>query len=128
MQKIIGDYLEEEGEDIGTGIHHRFHNVRDTSRRSYHDLVSHPFEINGRRLEVLEAINDLGIPVTDQEIKKHLGKVEPNYVRPRRNELVEQGLVECFIKRPCLVTGKKVYTWKITNLGLNFLNNGGNSL
>lgn len=115
MQKDLFDYMGESKNRI----------IRDTSRDAYHDLVSHPYEINGRRLEVLKALNDIGTPSTDQEIKKHLQKSEPNYVRPRRFELVELGYIECFIKRDCKVTGKKVYTWKITPRGFEFLNNNG---
>jgi len=117
MQKLIEDY-NENGK-------HKNHNIRDTSRESYHDLLRHPHEINGRRLEVLNAINEIGKPVTDQEIKKYLCKNEPNYVRPRRNELVELGFVESFIKRECNITGKKVYTWKLTQMGINFLKDNG---
>jgi len=116
IQHQIEDYLDDRK--------HSSHNVRDTSRESYHDLLSHPIEINGRRLEVLKALREIGVPSTDQEIKKHLNKSEPNYVRPRRNELVELLLVESCFKRECNVTGKKVYTWKITELGINFLNGG----
>lgn len=52
-------------------------------------------------------------PGTDSEIAKRLGFDDPNKVRPRRFELVEQGLIQEHGKRPCEVTGRKAIEWVI---------------
>lgn len=50
---------------------------------------------------------------TDQEIRVFLGKDEPNYVRPRRYELVNSLKKVCSSnKRKCKVTGKVAIAWK----------------
>ena len=51
--------------------------------------------------------------ITDQEIKKLLHDVDPNKVRPRRNELVKLGLVMCVGKRKCSVTQRESMIWAI---------------
>ena len=51
---------------------------------------------------------------TDYEIAKFLGKDDPNYVRPRRYELLNRlKVIEESRERPCKVTGKKAIAWKI---------------
>jgi len=51
--------------------------------------------------------------LTDQEIKKVLHDVDPNKVRPRRNELVKLHLVYCSGKRRCTVTNRISKTWRV---------------
>lgn len=40
-----------------------------------------------------------------------------NSIRPRLNELVEQGLVESAGKRRCTVSGQTVHTWRVREVG-----------
>ena len=48
---------------------------------------------NHREVEVLRALEKLGA-ATDREIMVSLGKLDPNYVRPRVTELIKSGLLE----------------------------------
>lgn len=59
----------------------------------------------------LVALLSLGCPSTDREVAQFVGIADPNYFRPRRNELVRMGLIGKCGKRKCLVSGKVVFTW-----------------
>jgi len=61
---------------------------------------------------IYEALGRL-VVATDSEIAAHLGYDDPNKVRPRRFELVEQGLVEEHDRHICRVTGKLAIAWCI---------------
>lgn len=63
-----------------------------------------------RQAIILNVIRTYG-PATDKEIALRLNVPDPNYVRPRRFELVEAGLVEAYGKRKCSVTGKTSIAW-----------------
>ena len=86
------------------------HTVLDTSLLSYIDLLP---EIGERQYIIYCAFRDYGMPATDMEITVYLGKKDPNYVRPRRKELYDFGLVQMDCKRICTVTGKKVCSWRV---------------
>ena len=60
---------------------------------------------------VYNALKRLGI-ATDLEITQHLGYIDPNKVRPRRNELVKMSMVEMVEKRKCNVSGRLAITWR----------------
>lgn len=49
--------------------------------------------------------------VTSQQAYRHF---DVNSIRPRLFELEEQGYVAHGVKRPCAVSGKRVYTWVAT--------------
>jgi hypothetical protein len=83
--------------------------VRDTSLDAYSDIKP---ELGARQKEVLDAIRTLGCP-TDREVAKFLGHADPNYVRPRRKELLDAGYITECEKRQCSVTGKTVWSWRI---------------
>jgi len=98
-----------------TTTKHLTHNIRDTSRESYHELLRHPYEINGRQLEYLQTLKELGHAASDQEVTAFAGHKDPNYFRPRRFELVEQGLIgECSNKRHCTISGRLVHIYWFT--------------
>ena len=71
--------------------------------------------------------HDIGQPSTDMEVAKFFNKTDPNYIRPRRNELAEtdkekrllnKPLIQYSgIKRKCKVTGMTCMTWWFTDLG-----------
>lgn len=44
------------------------------------------------------------------------GPLDVNCVRPRLTELTDKGLVEPCGKRLCEVTGRRVHTWRLTEL------------
>ena len=85
-------------------------NMQETSIESY-ELIQP--KIGKRQLLVYSAIITLGSP-TDMEISKFLKRDDPNYVRPRRNELVKKGLVVENGKRIDKFTNRKAIIWKIT--------------
>lgn len=68
--------------------------------------------IGQRQLEVLETISKHPNS-TDREITDLLGRKDPNYVRPRRKELYDLGIIECSGVRECIITDKQAETWKV---------------
>ena len=89
-------------------------NVQETSLEAFEDIQE---KIGDRQLEILLTLRKLcaiQTDATDYEIAIALGKRDPNYVRPRRWELVNQlKLVGFSRKRICQVTGKKALAWKV---------------
>lgn len=71
--------------------------------KSYHGKVHHQI------VELLRFFPGL----TDYEIALKLGYANPNVVRPRRNELMQGGIVEECDQRKCTVTGKTALTWRL---------------
>ena len=67
-------------------------NIQQTSIEAFEDIKP---KISQRHTEILKALEFLGL-ATDYEIAKYLGKEDPNYVRPKRWELVNKlKLVSC---------------------------------
>lgn len=96
---------------------HQTHNMQETSLMAWEDIQK---LIHGRHVEVYHALRMLceqQTDATDQEIKSFLGKMDANYVRPRRNELCNKKMVTVSQKRKCGVTGKTVIAWKLTKYG-----------
>ena len=96
--------------------------VRPTSLEAYIELINDPEMLNKRYQEILVALWEQGIPSTDREITTYLGREDPNYVRPRRNELADpehfyRPLVQEISKRECLISGKTAYAWFLTKEG-----------
>ncbi len=83
--------------------------MRDTSLEAYNEMQP---KIGIRQYAILNAIKSLGA-VTDYEITRYLGQLDPNYVRPRRKELLDMGLIVECEKRKCSVTKRTVWTWRI---------------
>ena len=84
--------------------------VEFTSIESYEEEVTNGLET--RQSQVYNALAKIG-PATDREIAAALLVGDPNFVRPRRYELVEEGSVKCVGTKTCEVTGKKAKAWKI---------------
>ena len=94
--------------------YHLQHNIRQTSLIAFYEEFPN---LGRRQYEVLKAIRDLNLVgqyPTDREITKLLGYADPNRVRPRRNELMQYGLIEEAGKRECSITKKTALTWKIS--------------
>ena len=85
--------------------------VQDTSIKTYHEIISEGL-LGDRQVEVYELLAK-NVPLTDMEITQKLGKKDPNYVRPRRKELVDMGIVEDAGKRKCSITNRDAYQWQI---------------
>ncbi len=94
--------------------------MQETSLLSWKEIQD---SLSSRHNEVYNALKELCTlqgDATDQEIKMYLKKLDANYVRPRRNELVNKyKLVGFSQKRMCNVTGKTSIAWKINRRCLN---------
>ena len=91
---------------------HVDHRMRETSLEAYGELP----QLGNMQRQVLDAIIGRNLSneyPTDWEIVKDLKMSDPNRVRPRRNELMEAGVVVEVGKKVCPVTGIKALTWKI---------------
>lgn len=87
-----------------------FRNTQDTSRKSYAEEKVKGLGLRQRL--VYEAFKKMGRS-TDREIADYLGEKDPNFVRPRRFELVSAGLVERVSKKRCRITKKLSIAWGI---------------
>lgn len=86
--------------------------TEQTSYESYWEEIEKG-NTGSRRQEVYNALASLGT-ATDREIAAAIGVGDPNYVRPRRFELVETGEIKCVGTKKCEITGKKAKAWRIT--------------
>ena len=97
--------------------------VEQTSLEAYIELVSDPERLNSSRRRVLLALDRMGDSgFTDMEITRFLGLIDPNMVRPRRNDLADplkffHPLVVMKGKRVCSVTGRLAKTWCLSCYG-----------
>lgn len=82
--------------------------IRQTSLLSYRDILP---ELSKRYQEYLSELREIGQPSTDLEVAWHAGHMDPNYFRPRRNELVKLGVIIEAGKRQCGVSGKMALVW-----------------
>lgn len=80
--------------------------VRQTSIEAYQAL-----EDIGRRQRIVYEGIKMYPGITAVELCRKLGRLDPNFVRPRINELVKLGIVTEGPKRECSITKKKVLTW-----------------
>lgn len=84
--------------------------IQQTSINAFLDLRLSYLGV-GRRAEVYNKLKSIG-SATDCELMEALGYSDPNKIRPRRKELVDEGLIVEDCKRVCGVTGKTVISWK----------------
>jgi len=95
---------------------HKKHNMRETSLQNFRNPEFQK-KLGTRQLEVYKAISrlcDIQKDCTDYEVAKFLNKQDPNYVRPRRYELVNKyKMVGYKRKRKCNVTGKIALAWGV---------------
>lgn len=82
--------------------------VAATSIYNYRQLD----DLNQRHLIVLYGIEALP-NCTDYELTKAFGRSDPNFIRPRRNELYKMGMIRQTGVRQCNVTGRLSATWDI---------------
>ena len=89
--------------------------AQDTSILAY-EYITATKKMGYRKLEVFDALKNLKV-ATNYEITTYLGKEYPNYVRPRRFELVNKLKVVGYAgKRKCKITNRIALTWKLLNL------------
>ena len=94
--------------------------VRDSSIEAYISIINDPSSLNDRYQDILVAVSKLGVPSSDREIADYLGFDDPNKVRPRRFELVNdffKPFLEEKGKRIYKPTGKHVFIWGLTKQG-----------
>ncbi|HUS98913.1 MAG TPA: hypothetical protein VMY59_01160 [Candidatus Thermoplasmatota archaeon] len=82
--------------------------IRQTSLLAYDELQ---LILPQRHQEYIEALRKLGHPATDLEVSRFAGHSDPNYFRPRRNELVKLGLITETGRRRCSVSKKTALIW-----------------
>ena len=85
--------------------------IQDTTLLSFMQL-NDIGAIGERQLLIYDMLSQLG-QATDWEITKALGKNDPNFVRPRRKELYDKGLIRAVAKRECSITHKHVLVWEV---------------
>lgn len=87
--------------------------VEETSLEAFEQIKEKIGERHQEILNALKYFNETGRDATDYELAIHLGQSDPNYVRPRRYELVNKfKLVGFSQKRICSVTGKIALAWR----------------
>jgi hypothetical protein len=82
--------------------------IRQTSLLAYEMMKP---MLSTRYVEYLDSLKKIGHPSTDLEVSRFSGHVDPNYFRPRRNELVKLGLIIEVGKRECSVSKKTSLVW-----------------
>jgi len=87
--------------------------IQQTSIQSYMNLSKHYLS---KRQELILNYLKVNGSSTDREIAYGLDFLDPNSVRPRRKELVEEGLISEDVKRCCAITGKTVISWKVSEV------------
>lgn len=85
--------------------------TNSTSLLSYWEEVANG-NVETNRANVYNAIVKLR-NATDREIAHYMNCSDPNIVRPRRFELLEQGLIYCKEKRKCLISKKLSKAWEV---------------
>jgi len=94
--------------------------IQETSLEAYEQIKEKIGERHQSILNALRILNKNGRDATDYELAVYLGQADPNYVRPRRYELVNKfKLVGFSQKRICAVTGKVALAWKILRTRLD---------
>lgn len=83
--------------------------IRQTSIQSFHEIQESPI-LSESYQQILTVLKD-SYGLTDREIAKKLGFSDPNKVRPRRNELMKQGIIKDCGTKVCRVSGKWVHFW-----------------
>lgn len=92
------------------------HRMHAHSLQSYRSL-----DTSSRRALILSLLETARRPVTDRELlaelvaRGHLPSEDPNLVRPRLTEMVQDGTIRECAPRRCRVTGKTVRTlWLVS--------------
>ena len=93
---------------------HEQKRVAETSAIAYRELKP---SLSQREEQVLNALRTFTEPATAYEVAGLLMRRElirdVNYCRPRITALYARGIVVRCDKRPCEVTGKTAFTWRV---------------
>ena len=97
---------------------HETHRMQSTSLLAWDEFQG---KLGERQMIIFNAIAELCKvqgDATDTETMTHLLQQDPNYVRPRRNELVNDfKLIGYAETRRCKLTGNTCRAWKLTKRG-----------
>ena len=85
--------------------------IKQTSIESYYEELDSG-RLGERQIKVLKGFRIHG-SCTDRELCKLMNISDPNWIRPRRNELVKKGFLVGLGKRKCGVTSKTVIVWGV---------------
>jgi len=85
--------------------------MQQTSLDVYFALLNEG-KLGAMQQQVYDAFTKFG-NYTDLELTHLMGWQDPNWVRPRRNELVKLGLIEEKERRKCMISGRKAIVWGI---------------
>ena len=83
--------------------------IRDTSLLAFNEITA--TGLLGEREAIVYRAICQNPNKTDQELMQLLGQSDPNYVRPRRKELLDLELIEDAGTRECSVTGMTAHIW-----------------
>lgn len=93
---------------------HQQHQMQQTSLMAFENIKP---KLGKRQTIILNAMRELCElygDATDQEITNHLMQTDPNYVRPRRHELVNRYKIVRFSQqRICKITKSTSMAWRI---------------
>lgn len=93
---------------------HAAETVHRNSRLSFCAL-----DLSARKALVISAYLLAGVPLSDRDVMERLGLTDPNAVRPRCSECLDEGLLmECGSVK-CPETGRKVRICMPTSLARN---------
>src|SRR4051812_12238639 len=88
--------------------------MQDTSRAAYDAIRS---TLTAREQAVWDALARCTVAPTAYELFAQMQQAgtakDLNDCRPRISEMYERGCVERIGKRPCTVTGRTAYTWRV---------------
>ena len=110
-----GDLLDWPG-DPGPNVHK---NAKDTEVAAA-DAVAP--KVTGLRLKALQRTAEVGRGLSSEEVVKRVGAYEYS-VRPRVTELQRMGLVADSGERVPNSRGRQEVVWKVTDAGIDFLEN-----
>ena len=82
--------------------------IADTSRVAYFESASSRHD----RQELAHRVVKQVPMMTAYEYSQILGFTDPNMVRPRITELLQQGVIKRVGKRRCSITKKRVYVYQ----------------
>jgi len=93
---------------------HSGHHMQQTSLQAYEDIKPKLGERHKIIFKALKELCKIQGDATDSEIMNHLFKQDPNYVRPRRHELVNKYKIVCYSQtRKCKIMKTRCIAWRI---------------
>ncbi len=89
--------------------------IQQTSVQTFYELMEEG-KLGERQKRTFEGFRKYGHH-TDLEMVRILHLMEPNQLRPRRNELVKVGVLEEKDRRKCEVSSRRAIVWGLVRHG-----------